>query len=342
MPPSPIPPGSNFLGATGDRLLIVDKATPLAILGQPDTEHVGILSCNIASTISRCTYSAGVPGNYFLFGPSKPWITNGAPLLATFKDGSDNHAILAFKTVGMGEVYAYGIPIPVLKGWKPLRSHSEEMKEEGLLVSTKLSDGKIGSLTLLKKTDSHDLPAMVDHLMSFMPSFQNVKIKGITDAKKYCEEHSFEKNAGLVLLAMEKNERKIAKEKGARSREAADSVAGGQDAGARWRKAGDALKSMAEYYGAPFEKRFILIAVGEDGQPTAEAVEAVKADFKCAQGKHTPTLISHVCSLSLRLIYFPSACALHAGRMTSRGKQRCFPRWTPLSRTSRSRRQSEP
>ena len=75
-------------------------------------------------------------------------VSHGSPLLATFKDGSDNHAILAFKTVGMGETYAYGIPIPVLKEWTPPRSHSEEMKEECLLVSTKLSDGRRSSRSL--------------------------------------------------------------------------------------------------------------------------------------------------------------------------------------------------
>ena len=71
-------------------------------------------------------------------------------------------------------------------------------------------------LVALEKTETHDLPALADHLISYLPMFKNLKLRNAKDLKAYAKK-TYLVNMLYVLQIMELESLKAGKEKGVRA-----------------------------------------------------------------------------------------------------------------------------
>ena len=71
----------NFVGE--GRFLIPNKASLIGTIGVEDEPSVKLLQ--VASCEMKKTYSAGVPGHFFVFG-EEPLFSTGEPMRANFKE----------------------------------------------------------------------------------------------------------------------------------------------------------------------------------------------------------------------------------------------------------------
>jgi hypothetical protein len=161
-------------------VLIPNKAAVLCIT---DDVEPSLFLANAATVRGKDIYSAGVLGQYFVFGDSLTVLT-GAPLVARF-EAADSIVVLAYKLTN-GKTYFWGITVTKLIEFaaKP-PTRSETIQEAGLLGIWKVPNASMTELTLLENTNTHRLKDYADLLISFSPTFKAVGVRSIKESVKY-------------------------------------------------------------------------------------------------------------------------------------------------------------
>ena len=161
-------------------VLIPNKAAVLRI--SEDVEP-SLFLANAATVRGKDIYSAGVLGQYFVFGDSLTVLT-GKPLVASFA-AADPVAVLAYK-LSNGNTYLWGITVPKLIEWagKP-PARSETVAETAMFGCFKLPNASVTGLALLENTETHPLKDYADLLISFTPTFKAVGVRSIKENEKY-------------------------------------------------------------------------------------------------------------------------------------------------------------
>jgi hypothetical protein len=161
-------------------ILIPNKA---AVLRITDDVEPSLFLANAATVRGKDIYSAGVLGQYFVFGDSLTVLT-GAPLVARF-EAADSLVVLAYKLTN-GKTYFWGITVPKLIEFaaKP-PPRSDTIDETALLGIWKVASASVTELTLLENTETHPLKDYADLLISFVPTFKAVGVRSGKDNEKY-------------------------------------------------------------------------------------------------------------------------------------------------------------
>ena len=265
------------------RILVPNKSGSVLI---EDPKHPAVLALNFASVLPSMLYSTSVPGHYFNFGePAR--FSDGEPHRVEFKAAGD---VCSFFTKQVGEnVYLYGTKMDRFIEWTP-PARKDAVDETPNLALYQVPREDIVSMKVLTNTETH--PHLRDHadqFMSYLKVLQNIKVRSISDAKKWVKQ-SYEKNMKIILLEGEKADRKLAADqaaRGKRSTAAEHSKEAGQEARDLWKAIREAVQRAAPFYNEPFEERmaggesagrFINIALDtETGQPTTATIDELRA-----------------------------------------------------------------
>jgi hypothetical protein len=157
------------------RILIANKASAIGTIGISYEPAVKFLQ--VASVVAKQTYTAGVLAHYFTMG-EHVLVSTGGPMRLFFKEAEDA-VVLAYKTVG-AVLYLYGITVDNLINWSPPSKPGQLVDESGVLQSWKSTHADIVSLEELEDTETHNLRAMADKLISHLASW---RIHNIRSAK---------------------------------------------------------------------------------------------------------------------------------------------------------------
>jgi hypothetical protein len=203
------------------------------------------------------------------------------PMLATFKATNDI-AVFAVKQTVMRFTYLIGIPIDALISWKPPSAATAETKEDGIIILRKLPDPDLVNLVPLVKTSTHDLPAMLDKLISHLPSMKAAKMRSIADIKKHGKV-GYDTAVKVAADAGQLRARAAAKAKGTTGKgTGTESAAGGQMAAVKWDELKKELLALGDQnFALPFNQRYLVLHVNKDTMvPTSASFAKLKEELK--------------------------------------------------------------
>ena len=134
----------------------------------------------------------------------------------------------------------------------------------------------------LVKTSTHDLPAMLDKLISHLPSMKAAKMRSIADIKKHGKV-GYDTAVKVAADAGQLRARAAAKAKGTTGKGAGtESAAGGQIAAAKWDELKKELLALGDQnFALPFNQRYLVLHVNKDTMvPTSASFAKLKEELK--------------------------------------------------------------
>ena len=147
-----------------NRRFIPNKAAPLLMVGEAE-----MLCASFASYEKGTAYASGVPGIYICIG-KKPLFSTGAPLMCRFT-AAEPVITIASKMAGEN-VYLYCVTVTKLIEWSAVahvRNSSETIDVSSFFGLFKVPRADLVSVATLMNTETHDLKAMIDNLISYVP-----------------------------------------------------------------------------------------------------------------------------------------------------------------------------
>ena len=267
----------------GERTLVAAKNTVYQLWTEGMDPGMAFATVGVVSLIPRTLFRSECASINFVLckeAGEEPYEYTG-PMLATFKATNDI-AVFAVKQTVLRFTYLIGIPIDVLIGWKPPTPATAETKEDGIIILRKLPDPDLVNLVPLVKTTTHDLPAMLDKLISHLPSMKAAKMRSIAEIKKHGK-GGYVNAVKVAADAGQLRARAAAKAKGTTGKgTGTESAAGGQIAAAKWDELKKELVALGDQnFALPFNQRYLVLYLDKETMmPKPASFAKLKEELK--------------------------------------------------------------
>ena len=262
------------------RTLVAEKKAVISI--SPD-EEMSYLSVSFASVMPQRLIKSDAEHVRFAIVQNeteKP-LAGVFPLVARF-EATNDVVIIGIKQSVVG-TYIMGIPVSTLIAWRPPQGTRDEISEDGVFLQFKMPCNGLQSLAPLEKTATHDLPSMLDKLLSHCPTFRRAGIKSAKELRNYAAA-GYEKAVKAACLAGEGLARAAANDKGTATRgKQNEGPGGGAEAKEKWTALRDKLLGQKKSNVAlPFEQRYLIMPVDAEMKPTTDGIAQLKEQLKYA------------------------------------------------------------
>ena len=250
-----------------------------ALLSFGTLENPKVDVTQVAEVQKGYMFPAGVPGHIFIIG--EPPIIRTGPQKITF-DGVDP-CVSLFWRVSNDEIYMVGLPVSSIIELDKPAAGKKYYDEIAILQSWKVSLASIKSVEPLERTETHDLPKLLQKQLKYFQVFDVRKLTEMKHFQKHAE-RGYLRNVKDAVLYAEKLERGSGAARGASAGDDSESVAAGATAKDKLADAKTNLERWQEHYEGDFSKKLHVLKV-EDGKffPAPDEFERMREELKCAR-----------------------------------------------------------